>query len=392
MYLFAESPRMATFLLVMSVAVIVVITVAVLHPSVFLSRAYITGLLGFLCFALLAAYLGTGTGAVGAVTPGANPGRFLMLVSLVCLFLVFYLAARNNGYLNFMSSVYLSYLTNAIGALILLVALALVYVSAIDSIKGATGATGFAVNLLFALPCYLVDFSRYLLGEYATTTRTTALLLAAEAALIAAWFGAPAMERAWTMFTRALMGRGVHTILGPLTYLNRKTVVANTVHAQVSPEDVAFPKMRNMGAHQMYSLRMDLYLVPVDVGADTEYPIFVFGKGAPGIFYTRADATPLKNGGSVGHRVRVQLSGAGDGVTIPIATQKWVRIQINYANNGADVIVDGALVHHTTFSSDALPVYTSEDAFVFGNDARVAIGAVREVVYFDQPQNAATRI
>lgn len=378
---------------IFAIGVIVVLLVlsAVYRPSILLSRRYSTAILGIMFVALMVARFRR----VSAFSPDWRAAGYLQTVCIVSLLVFGFMLARNNGYLTFMNSTYLGYVTNAIVGLFVLVGLALFYLSAVDSIKGATGVTGFVVNLVFALPCYIVDLARYILQEYNQSTRVVALLLSVEAALVAAWFVAPVAVRAWGK----VFGRAEHLILAhsPPTYLNRQIVVPNTVHLQ-NPDQMA--NMHTMGQAQLYSIGLDLYLVPVDIGDDdpTKYAVFRYGPtgstgGKPALFYAGADTSAQKNGGAKGHLLKFvltnQVSSSDRSILVSVETQKWVHIQVNYANNGADVLIDGILRHHVSFSPGELPTFDASDAFIVGNNTGAAIGAVREVTYHDRPQNTS---
>lgn len=387
------APSLSSFKWMGAIAVVVVLLVlaAVYEPSILLSRTYSSFIFGFIVIALIVARFRR----ISIGSPDWKAAKYLQTVCILSLLVFGYMLARNNGYLNFISPTYMSYIANAAVALFVLVGLALVYLSVLGMEK-PTGMVGFLFDLVFALPCYIIDLARYVLREYDQSTRVVVLLLAIEAAIISAWFVAPMAMRAWHRATDALFGKGSRVILEPLTYLNHQVVIANRFHAQKNTRQDLVPEMRGMGQLQLYSIGLDLYLVPVDIGDDeqSKYSLFRYGpagstSGKPAIHYAGVDPTAQKNGGTRGHMLRVVLSNnsSAEPILVSIETQKWNHIQINYANNGADVLVNGELTFHASFAPGELPTFDSNDAFVVGNNSGSALGAVRNVMYHDRPQN-----
>ena len=266
-----------------------------------------------------------------------------------------------------------------------------------DYLRKIEGWPGFIVNLIFAVPCYLSNMVRYALQEYATTPRVVSVLLAIELLLILTYLYLPKIIEK----TQASLVPGI-PIQKDIVYLNRKVVLPNNVHTSTRQKQIeqSTANSADMGTNQLYAFTMWIYIIPVDIGTDPgadsnesitdKYTIFRFGalsdptQGAPCIRYAGSVQAPYTGARQRGDYWRVSLT-AGSDTLVPVASQKWNHVAINYANNGADIFVNGELMHHQTFTPEQLPVYTDEDVFILGGDNKHGLGAIRDIVYYDRP-------
>lgn len=271
--------------------------------------------------------------------------------------------------------------------LISIVALAFTQPIVSDNLKRMEGWSGFLANLIYALPCLLTDYIRYLLHEYASTSRVFVILLALEAGLIAAYLLVPR----FVVSVRRRIDQGI-PISRNVVFLRGKTEIPNTVHAQPTPYEMV-PTMSKMSDKQLYSISLWLFITPVDIGEDdvSKYSIFRYGNngndasGKPSVHFAGS-------GKRQGNMLRIGLSDRAPATftLVPMSSQRWNSMIFNYSDNGADVFINGELVHHESFSPEALPVYSPTDMFIMGNDSSVSLGAIQQVMYYDRPLSMDT--
>jgi hypothetical protein len=431
---------------VLSVVVISIVLIAYYRPEYLLSSTFVgIGIFGAISISAIAFLNRRASTVPGANDPSSTwLTLYVIVIGVVCFMLVLYTGLKTSGVLTqltrLVSPTITGYILNILLAGIVLYGLATYQVIFSDYLRKIGGWTGFIINLIFAIPCYLSNMVRYALQEYATTPRVVAVLLAIEILLILAYVYLPKLIEK----TQAMLVPGI-PIQKDIVYLNRKVVLPNNVHTSTRQKLVEQPtaSLSDMGTNQMYAFTMWIYVIPVDIGMDQgtdqdtntigniskllrdttntitdtitdtitenmeapnsasansgtkqsdKYTLFRFGsasdpsRGAPWIRYAGSHQAPYTGAKQRGDYWRVSMSGLNsEDALVPVASQKWNHVAVNYANNGADLFVNGVLVHHQTFTPEQLPVYADDDVFVLGGDNNHGLGAIRDIVYYDRP-------
>lgn len=351
------------------------------------------------------ANVGSNMGAVGA---NGWIGKYMIGAVVICVSVILYTYLQSTT--GFAATAFMDISSGAsafkyiITAFIAIVALALSHPIVSDSLKRMDGWAGFIANLVYALPCLLTDWLRYIMQEYATTHRIFLVLLAMEAGLIASYIWIPRL----ILTVRRRLEQGT-VIRREVLFLRDITDIPNTVHAQPTTYEMT-PAMQKMGNNQMYAISLWLFITPINIDEDdpSKYSIFRFGgrdnvaNGKPSIHFMSSSSSSKQRQGNM---LRIGLTDKKDNKSnanksnankktnytyIPVPVQRWNSVIFNYANNGADVFLNGELVHHESFTKDTLPSYSNKDSFIFGNESNTSLGAVQQVMYYDRPLPAHT--
>lgn len=286
--------------------------------------------------------------------------------------------------------------------LILIVGMAIFKESFVDNLKKMEGWPGFFANLIFALPCLITDLIRVIMNEYNSTHRIVWVLILLECVLMLAYYTVPQAIN----WVKRRTESGI-PIYRDMVYMSSETSIPNTVHS-FQTRGIDMP-MSDMSRHQLYAISMWIYVSPVDIGNDNTdlYSMFRFGNmgnienGVPSIHYAGSQA-PYDGIQHRGDFWRFHLTnnnnGNKKGILIAVPSQRWNSVVFNYVNNGADIFINGELVHHETFTHDTFPEYsTSIDGesktnntshFILGNSSGSSLGAIQDVIYYPNPLSA----
>lgn len=224
-------------------------------------------------------------------------------------------------------------------------------------------------NIIFYVPCLIIDIVEFVKAEYQITTKTIWIVLAIEIVLIMLYFVLPKLFHGITTHD------GIN-LLDECIYLNRKRSLGTyeSLH-KVKDKAVAKPEdIENSRFKYTYALSAWYYINPQPPNTGPAYTKFTtildYGK-KPLVQYN-----PLKN------TLRVQCeTGKGDMKTLyetkDIKFQKWNNIVVNYDAGTMDVFINGNLVSSTPEIS---PYMTYENVIV-GQENGIQ-GGICNVVYY----------
>jgi hypothetical protein len=311
---------------------------------------------------------------------------------------------------------FLGYLFGALAALALLAAIWINFQTVLAGMQ--TGSWGLLVRLVFALPCYLAWLAQYLAADARSTAPATLYLLAAEAALLAAFLlrgriaaaigGERArlarMVRGWET-TNLLEGeteqqdQGGATAQGVFLHERRRLARRRPLPGVAAPDEKLAPGAppAQLGRNLDFRLRFELHLHPVDLGNGAA-PAAILryaqgrdresgGGGCPSVYFEGAGASAQQsvvNNLDGAPQLCVYLSnrGARPPLRVAVPLQRWVRLAFYYTSLGADVFVDDQMVHSERWTPDSLPRFAPDDEFVLGADDLpdgTALGSLRRL-------------
>lgn len=253
-----------------------------------------------------------------------------------------------------------------------------------------TGLAGLAVHLLFAAPCLLAWGARYLANDFQGTARPTLLLLAAEAALIAAYALYPRAAAAARAAAKRLgvavdaTETSVFVPREPSVYLNYETRLAGRRVPAVllSSPDLG---LRRSLEYREFRLAFELFLYPHELGRDAALPPLLryaqstADRGAPA-FYWAGQQSRAANNTRNEPQIKVFLTNRGNdpAVFLPVPTQKWIAVVAYYTSERVDLALDGHIVHSLPLTEANQPVFNAErDRFVLGSPRGDAVGSLR---------------
>jgi len=270
---------------------------------------------------------------------------------------------------------FLKYAIYGFTALFLIVALAIVYKIAIRHIYNSRSWGYVIVQLIFYIPCLLLDFIEYLKNELRIAPNTTYILFALEIAIILAYFLIMRLSKyVPKSTTKALMNDPV--------FLNHTTVLADASTLSITPtqETAVATDMPNYRAN--YSVSFWAF-----INQPTE-PVTLFLLGNPSSFDKNGKLTGKPRVMYEDGQYTFYLTTAPENTQfkMKLPTQKWNHFVISYDENKVNVFVNGNLEKTHKFTPTEQPTYTNQDVISVGSDIPTKnVGAICNVQYYTIP-------
>jgi len=292
----------------------------------------------------------------------------------------------NSFMTKYILNVYVLYLIYALLAVVLLT---LCYNVLKKHLVKMNGYVGFLANLLFYIPCMLVDAIKYLMGDYYSTPRSTVILVGVELALLLVYFliipfikkqvsgdafpllKEPAFLDMYVEIDRQMKQDKPHMIEDP--EYKSDSIYNNIYNASES----------NISYRKTYAISLWTYLNPMPQnkkGYDKETTIFQYSsdqnKGHPKITYKNVEGED---------QYFLYFSESGEPYKVKMPQQKWNNIIFNYKSSSTvDVFVNGKIERTYTFSNSDMPVYSDNDVIAIGPDRgeEGVYGSISNIVYY----------
>jgi hypothetical protein len=273
------------------------------------------------------------------------------------------------------------YITIIIGIMMIITALSIIFYIMSNYFKSLLGWEGFITYFIFYIPCLFIDFVKYILNEFNSTSTPIIILLIFEIVLLILYIYLPLIigKIKWTKN---------NVLLPNSAFLDIKQNISNS-------ELNKAPKFMNDSLskpvyNQNYSFSMWVYLNPQSqsfVGYSKESQIFNYGEGKPKISYYNDMTTLSNNFGSSGFdKFKIYFSNSTSPVAVykfVMPSQKWNNIVVNFSSVKADLFVNGKLEKTYTYQGNT-PSYDPIDFITIGDDQGLD-GAVCNIVYYSQP-------
>jgi hypothetical protein len=253
-----------------------------------------------------------------------------------------------------------------ITVLIIIVALAIVYKVLFNYFYKIDGMNGFIINMIFYIPCMVLNGLEYLSNDFKQTPFTVYVLLMIEILLLLAYFYLPKITQLITNSVNIKDGKPI--ITEPMLIKRRENIssyIAMTDHD---------PKMGNI-VNNKFAISMWVYVVPVP---PTVYPyngdatIFEFGNYHPRLIY---------NGST---NMFKSFMNQSDSTEFTMPLQAWNHVVYNYTKSSVDLFVNGKLVATKPARSMVNEGLRMDDILSIGQDNGLS-GGICNVVYFKTP-------
>jgi hypothetical protein len=276
---------------------------------------------------------------------------------------------------------FLKYAIYGFTVLFLIVALAIVYKIIIRYIYNSRSWGYVIIQLIFYIPCLLLDFIEYLKNELKIAPNTTYILFAVELAIILLYFLIVRLSKyVPKTTTKALANDPV--------FLNNVTELADSSTLSIEPtEDTAIATQINYRAN--YSVSFWAF-----INQPTE-PITVFLLGDPqyrdgsnNFQITGKPRVMYENGQYTFYlTARPEKSSyRGPQFKMSLPSQKWNHFVISYDENKVNVFINGNLEKTYKFATNEQPTYTNHDVISVGsNIPNKNVGAICNVQYYTVP-------
>lgn len=253
-----------------------------------------------------------------------------------------------------------------ITVLIIFVALAIVYKVLFNYFYKIDGMNGFIINMIFYIPCMILNGLEYLSNDFKQTPFTVYVLLMIEILLLLAYFYLPKIIQLVTNSVNVKDGKPI--ITEPMLIKRRENISS---YIAMSDHD---PKTSNI-VNNKFAISMWVYVVPVP---PTVYPyngdatIFEFGNYHPRLIY---------NGSTNKFKSFMNQSESTE-FTMPL--QAWNHVVYNYTKSSVDLFVNGELVATKTSRSSVNEGLSMDDILSIGQENGLS-GGICNVVYFKTP-------
>ena len=247
--------------------------------------------------------------------------------------------------------------------LIAIVALAIIYKVGYNYIYKMQGWTGFIANLIFYIPCMLLDLLEYVKADLQQAPKAVPVLLIIELILIILYIYAPKISNA---MMKSLSNKDGKIILKePLTIKEEKRVSSyvDLHNVEIGEDSIVNNK---------YAISMWVYVVPVEPSHSPyngDATIFEYTDYHPRLMYN----------GAMGKFKAYLNEGKYEEVDMPM--QKWNHLVFNYTKSNADLFVNGVLKASATRENEN---FTIGDNIVVGQKGGLT-GGVCNMVYFRRP-------
>ena len=350
------------------VLISVVIYYANTDATALTSTAYKYALFIFIPFLLLMAY---------NLSTKSPEYAFIGLLAL-CIIMVIgiYLWMSMNKTSMYMFSFFTKYL---LIPLIVLVGFAIFYKMIMEYISNLSGVSGFITELIFFIPCLLIEFLEYIKQQFNITPNSVYILFVIEILLILLYIYLP------KIVSNAIKRKST-VLLNKPVFLSKEKLISTSKIGLLETKNSLDQAINTMNYRTNYSISF-WTMINTHSNSNISYVnknnIFKYGhidsvnnrNYKPYVSYV-IDKT--------GDNYIFQFSNTDDSVyKISLPTQKWHNFVFNYNNSRVDLFINGKLEKTYEFSNN-LPVYSSADEIIVGNENGLD-GAICNVQYFTVP-------
>jgi hypothetical protein len=348
------------------IATIVILYVASKDPSSITTNTYIyiflsiVPLIGIIYYAIPIFSVSDGNSVKNIINIGLCVGLFLAAT-------YFYLN-MNQTYFELMS-----YASGLILFLIIILGLALFYFLVSNYLKSFTGISGFIVYFIFYIPCLFIDFFKYLLKEFKSTSQLVYILFFLEIVLILLYICIP------QLINKIDKKNGV-ALLEKSAFLDQSIPISSSEIFKISTDKLE-NKVDSIVYQKNYALSMWIYLNIQSTSSaaySKETTIFDCGGGKPKITYYNNTMENNKKNKYIIYFTNITKGPQTYELTLP--SQKWNNFVFNYDSNKVDLFVNGDLVRTFNFTMNR-PVVTATDTIVIGSDDGLT-GAICNIRYY----------
>ena len=308
-------------------------------------------------------------------------GIFVFIFTVFALLIYYY---NNSPKFNKNVAIYFSILFQVVIVLIVIVALALTYKIFENNFRNQTGFIGFIIDLLFYIPCLLIEFVQYLGGEIATTPYIVFILFILEILLILACFYIP------SAIVNSVFQNQIQ-ILSESMFLNNQNQLATMTDLMpiVTTDPTTYLDIKT--PRKNYTISMWIYLNQQHHNSD-QITTNIFSYGSKNDYKPKIS---YYNSGLSGKNIyRIAFSGTDDanqnqngvstGYDIELASQKWNQLVLNYNSTFVDLYINGVLERTFHFNESIFPNYYPTDVVTIGQNNGLD-GAICNIAYYTVP-------
>ena len=263
---------------------------------------------------------------------------------------------------NFNISTQMIYLASGfiqlIAILMIIVALAIVYKIGHNYLYKMQGWPGFIINLIFYIPCMLLDLLEYIKADLQQAPKAIYALLFIELILVLLYMYAPKITKA---FSKSLSNKDGKVVLAEPITISKESRLSSYV-------DLHGVDSKNKIVNNKFAISAWVYVLPSNTGDTT---IFEFTDYHPRLIY---------NGSKGKYKAFLNQS---KNVEFDMPLQKWNHVVFNYTKLNADIFINGEL-KGSVERDEVNENLTIGDAIVVGQTNGLS-GGMCNIVYFNRP-------
>ena len=245
--------------------------------------------------------------------------------------------------------------------LMIIAALAIIYKVGYNYLYKLPGWLGFFVNIIFYIPCMLLDLMEYVKADLQQAPKAVYVLLIFELILGLLYIYAPKISKAFAKSLSNKDGRVVQ--LEPLRISNESRLSSYV--------DLQKDKKKTQVINNKFAISMWVYIVPTHSTHNGDVTIFEFTDYHPRLIYNGAKG-----------QFKSFLNQANF-VEFDMPLQKWNHVVFNYAKSNADIFINGEL--KGSVERDPMNENLSLGDVIVVGQANGLSGGVCNMVYFGRP-------
>jgi len=312
-----------------------------------------------------------------AKTQNSSFKILLISITVMILFAIMYFYTKSNS----ATFQIMEYITAVIFVMMVIGGLSIFFYIMSNYFKSLSGIQGFITYFIFYIPCLFIDFIKYILNEFNSTSSPILILFVFEIILLILYILLPLIlsKIKWTKN---------NVLLPNSAFLDIKQNISSSELNKI-PKILNQP-LSNYVFNQNYAFSMWVYLNPQSqsfAGYSKESDVFNYGDGKPRITYYNDMTNASNNFGASGvDKFKIYFSNSTAPVAVykfTLPSQKWNNIVINFSSVKADLFINGKLEKTYSFKGNQ-PTYDHVDYITIGENNGLD-GAICNIVYYSHP-------
>jgi hypothetical protein len=293
-----------------------------------------------------------------------------MVITVVTLAAAYFYTEMDKTYAGL-----IGYMGLGVTILIALVGLALSFLLLGNHLKSFTGISGFILNLIFYIPCLIIDYFKYLANEFKTTSNLIYALFLLEIVLIIIYIYIPKL-------VDLIDKQNGIVLLAKGAYLDESMAIGSSNILKIPKGELENDSEENV-YRENYAISM---WININIKAQNnaayakETSIFDFGGGKPKVTYYNNIRDGNKHNKYIVYFTNVTKGPQGNEIEMP--SQKWNNLVFNYTSEKADLFVNGELTRTFVFTNNR-PKIKGSDPITIGSENGLD-GAICNVRYYSK--------
>lgn len=246
--------------------------------------------------------------------------------------------------------------------MMIIVALAIIYKIGYNYLYKMQGWSGFIANLIFYIPCMLLDFLEYVKADLKQAPKAVYVLLIFELVLGLLYIYSPKITKA---LSKSLSNKDGKVVFIEPVKLSKETRLSSYVDLQ-NVKDA-----QNQIINNKFAISAWVYIAPSHSNHNGDVTVFEFTDYHPRLIY---------NGEKGQFKAFVNQNKQ---IEIDMPLQKWNHVVFNYAKSTVDIFINGELKE--SVERDQVNENLSIGDVIVVGQSNGLTGGVCNMVYFGRP-------